>query len=121
IIGNLNDTYKNQKDLYNYDTNTCTFSCYYFKTMVWSQTTAVGCTIEDCQNSGILRTACIYKPGKFDPPDRPYEKGQSCTKCPTGSACYRNQCENSLITVPTNSSATNTSTLQILPSLFLIL
>uniref|UniRef100_A0A5K3FX98 SCP domain-containing protein n=1 Tax=Mesocestoides corti TaxID=53468 RepID=A0A5K3FX98_MESCO len=71
--------------------------------MVWSQTTAVGCTIEACQSDTRLHTVCIYKPGEFDPQDRPYEKGQSCTKCPNGFACYRNQCKNSSTTVSTTS------------------
>uniref|UniRef100_A0A5K3FUP4 SCP domain-containing protein n=1 Tax=Mesocestoides corti TaxID=53468 RepID=A0A5K3FUP4_MESCO len=71
--------------------------------MVWSQTTAVGCTIEACQGDTRLHTVCIYKPGEFDPQDRPYEKGQSCTKCHNGFACYRNQCKNSSTTISTTS------------------
>uniref|UniRef100_A0A5K3FKW8 SCP domain-containing protein n=2 Tax=Mesocestoides corti TaxID=53468 RepID=A0A5K3FKW8_MESCO len=135
IVGNLNDTYELEKGIYSYDKNACTWSgnCFHFKTMVWWQTTEVGCTIEACQGGGIWCTVCVYKPGEFEPQDRPYEKGQSCTKCPSGFACYRNQCENSSTTVATTSSATITSTLsatssatiasplQILPSLTLIL
>uniref|UniRef100_A0A5K3FWX3 SCP domain-containing protein n=1 Tax=Mesocestoides corti TaxID=53468 RepID=A0A5K3FWX3_MESCO len=89
--------------------------------MVWSQSTAVGCAIKTFQNNGLLYTTCIYKPGDYTVRDRPYEGGQSCTKCPNGFACYRNQCTNSSSTSPTTSSATITSTLQLVLSLMLIL
>uniref|UniRef100_A0A5K3G5X1 SCP domain-containing protein n=2 Tax=Mesocestoides corti TaxID=53468 RepID=A0A5K3G5X1_MESCO len=93
IISNLNAVYKQEMRMYNYDTNACSEFCYNLKTMLWSQTTAVGCTIEACQGSKNYLTACVYKPGDFSVRDRPYEKGQSCTKCPSGFDCYRNQCK----------------------------
>uniref|UniRef100_A0A5K3FU49 SCP domain-containing protein n=1 Tax=Mesocestoides corti TaxID=53468 RepID=A0A5K3FU49_MESCO len=92
-----------------------------FVDVVCSQTTEVGCTIETCQNGRNLSTACIYKPGDFSPRDKPYEMGENCTQCPAGFDCYRKQCRNTLTTLPTTSSATITSTLQILPALMLIL
>uniref|UniRef100_A0A5K3FYX2 SCP domain-containing protein n=1 Tax=Mesocestoides corti TaxID=53468 RepID=A0A5K3FYX2_MESCO len=79
--------------------------------MLWSQTTEVGCTIETCKNDSNLSTVCIYKPGDFSPEGSPYEKGENCTKCPTGFDCYRKQCRNTLTTLPTTSPATTTSTL----------
>uniref|UniRef100_A0A5K3FIA1 SCP domain-containing protein n=1 Tax=Mesocestoides corti TaxID=53468 RepID=A0A5K3FIA1_MESCO len=121
IISNLDENYKRGKQAYSYDTNSCTGYCSRFKTMVWSQTTAVGCTIKACQRQGILLTVCLYKPGEFEPEDRPYEKGQSCTKCPNGFACYRNQCKSTSSAVTTTSSVTITSPLQMLPALLLIL
>uniref|UniRef100_A0A5K3FXK2 SCP domain-containing protein n=1 Tax=Mesocestoides corti TaxID=53468 RepID=A0A5K3FXK2_MESCO len=111
IYSNLNAIYEQGQQPYNYDTNTCTGYCSYFKTMVWSQTTEVGCAIGACQLGTRFLTACLYKPGEFDPQSRPYEKGQSCTKCPNGFACSRNQCKKSLTSVATTSSATTTSTL----------
>uniref|UniRef100_A0A5K3ERN2 SCP domain-containing protein n=1 Tax=Mesocestoides corti TaxID=53468 RepID=A0A5K3ERN2_MESCO len=38
--------------------------------------------------------ACAYKPAaKFDG-QRPYENGNSCSKCQNDFFCYRNQCTN---------------------------
>ncbi|VDD82377.1 unnamed protein product [Mesocestoides corti] len=36
--------------------------------------------------------ACLYKPGHRNRQERPYERGSSCSGCPPGLGCYRNQC-----------------------------
>uniref|UniRef100_A0A5K3FU35 SCP domain-containing protein n=1 Tax=Mesocestoides corti TaxID=53468 RepID=A0A5K3FU35_MESCO len=96
---------------YNIDNNTCSQNCDDYKRMVWSNSTEVGCSIQQCNNtrksgSDYFIMACLYRPGKNEPIERPYEKGDSCTKCPSGFTCYRNQCKNVSIPVTTTSAST---------------
>uniref|UniRef100_A0A5K3G5N9 SCP domain-containing protein n=1 Tax=Mesocestoides corti TaxID=53468 RepID=A0A5K3G5N9_MESCO len=121
IVDNLSAIYELEKPANSHDTNICKGYCLDSKTMMRSQTTAVGCTTEACQDGKSVFTVCIYKPGEFDPQDRPYEKGQSCSKCHSGFACYRNQCKEPSTTVPTTSSATIASAFRFLSSLMLVL
>uniref|UniRef100_A0A5K3FXT3 SCP domain-containing protein n=1 Tax=Mesocestoides corti TaxID=53468 RepID=A0A5K3FXT3_MESCO len=58
--------------------------------MVWATTTEVGCSIRKCSEEYYLM--CIYRPGNDTLLGRPYEEGASCSKCPEGYGCYRNQC-----------------------------
>uniref|UniRef100_A0A5K3F146 SCP domain-containing protein n=1 Tax=Mesocestoides corti TaxID=53468 RepID=A0A5K3F146_MESCO len=79
---------------YSYERDNCNGHCLNYIRMVWAQTTLVGCALGRCKamddpNSFIL---CTYKPSSLKLESRPYENGTSCSKCPEGYGCQRNQC-----------------------------
>ncbi|VDK43504.1 unnamed protein product [Taenia asiatica] len=66
--------------------------------MVWANTNKMGCAMHQCvelhpalKNPQYL-IVCGYKPGGNYEGDWPYEQGPSCSKCPKGQMCFRNQC-----------------------------
>uniref|UniRef100_A0A5K3FUL0 SCP domain-containing protein n=1 Tax=Mesocestoides corti TaxID=53468 RepID=A0A5K3FUL0_MESCO len=86
-----------QKNFYNYENNTCEHKCDGFKQfvcllkMVWATTTEFACSIAKCSDE--YNIMCLYRPGSDVHLGRPYEKGRSCSKCPEGYGCFRNQCD----------------------------
>uniref|UniRef100_A0A5K3G5Y0 SCP domain-containing protein n=1 Tax=Mesocestoides corti TaxID=53468 RepID=A0A5K3G5Y0_MESCO len=70
--------------------------------IVWATTIRFGCPKKLCPKSSdptktSTMCACLYKPSqaKSRPPAlvaQSYEKGSSCSKCPAGYRCHRNQC-----------------------------
>uniref|UniRef100_A0A5K3G7M9 SCP domain-containing protein n=1 Tax=Mesocestoides corti TaxID=53468 RepID=A0A5K3G7M9_MESCO len=88
--------FASQKDNYDYDENRCTGNCDEYKKMVWAASNELGCAQKKCpagsDSKTFLHTACLYKPGESNPVERPYTKGSSCSGCPDGFICRRNQC-----------------------------
>uniref|UniRef100_A0A5K3FSA8 SCP domain-containing protein n=1 Tax=Mesocestoides corti TaxID=53468 RepID=A0A5K3FSA8_MESCO len=81
--------------------------------MVWSALTQVGCALKNCPNrDDVSKTryalVCIYKPGERSVAVRPYESGKSCSRCPDGYGCLRNQCYKD---TPTTKTSTSVGTL----------
>ncbi|XP_055045330.2 peptidase inhibitor 16 isoform X4 [Misgurnus anguillicaudatus] len=75
---------------YDFDSNSCredTF-CRQYTRMVWSNSTQIGCAAHLCQTiKGLgLKNAtllvCDYYPRGNYEGQRPYEQGESCSKCP---------------------------------------
>ncbi|VDD83705.1 unnamed protein product [Mesocestoides corti] len=65
--------------------------------MVWATSTEVGCIEATCNTKkGLGKSThlllCMYKPSDLNYDDNPYEPGPSCSKCPDGYGCHRNQC-----------------------------
>uniref|UniRef100_A0A5K3F9U9 SCP domain-containing protein n=1 Tax=Mesocestoides corti TaxID=53468 RepID=A0A5K3F9U9_MESCO len=89
--------FDHQKEAYNYETNTCPTLCGNYRRIIWSTSSQVGCYRRRCDHSDFWVTpryvmACLYKPGHRNRQERPYERGSSCSGCPPGLGCYRNQC-----------------------------
>uniref|UniRef100_A0A5K3FJT6 SCP domain-containing protein n=1 Tax=Mesocestoides corti TaxID=53468 RepID=A0A5K3FJT6_MESCO len=59
--------------------------------MVWKEATEFGCATKYCKTHYF--TMCLYRPAHNWPRERPYATGVSCSECPDGYGCYRNQCD----------------------------
>uniref|UniRef100_A0A5K3FZY7 SCP domain-containing protein n=1 Tax=Mesocestoides corti TaxID=53468 RepID=A0A5K3FZY7_MESCO len=75
----------------------CDDDCHNYKQMVWATSTEVGCVEGTCNAKNDLTKPthlllCLYKPSDLKYGDNPYEPGPSCSKCPEGYWCHRNQC-----------------------------
>uniref|UniRef100_A0A5K3FY97 SCP domain-containing protein n=1 Tax=Mesocestoides corti TaxID=53468 RepID=A0A5K3FY97_MESCO len=75
----------------------CDNGCHNYRQMVWATSTEVGCIEGTCNmNNGLSKPThlllCLYKPSDLNYDDNPYELGPSCSKCPDGYGCHRNQC-----------------------------
>uniref|UniRef100_A0A5K3FJP4 SCP domain-containing protein n=1 Tax=Mesocestoides corti TaxID=53468 RepID=A0A5K3FJP4_MESCO len=82
---------------YDYEKNDCSGNCREYKLMVWATAAQVGCASKECPNGfDALKSryalVCIYKPSDNFLAKRPYESGESCSRCPDGYRCLRNQC-----------------------------
>uniref|UniRef100_A0A5K3FR91 SCP domain-containing protein n=1 Tax=Mesocestoides corti TaxID=53468 RepID=A0A5K3FR91_MESCO len=82
---------------YSYNEDRCTGDCLSYLRMVWAASTEVGCATGRCANKADPAERddfiiCTYKPSVLRFNARPYARGTSCTRCPTGYGCYRNQC-----------------------------
>uniref|UniRef100_A0A5K3G0F6 SCP domain-containing protein n=1 Tax=Mesocestoides corti TaxID=53468 RepID=A0A5K3G0F6_MESCO len=102
---------------YFYENNSCSGNCRLYLQFIWANTTAVGCAMNTCnitsKNKRELAylVACAYKPAGNIPGLQPYENGTSCSACPDGFFCHRNQCTNDTSLLPnTTTSSTTTST-----------
>uniref|UniRef100_A0A5K3EXX4 SCP domain-containing protein n=1 Tax=Mesocestoides corti TaxID=53468 RepID=A0A5K3EXX4_MESCO len=65
--------------------------------MVRAKSTQVGCAFGQCITKDDPSTinhllTCAYKPSEIMFEEAPYEEGASCSKCPDGYRCHRNQC-----------------------------
>ncbi|VDM26368.1 unnamed protein product [Hydatigera taeniaeformis] len=68
------------------------------KQMIWATSDQLGCAMRRCDglrsdwgNPQYL-SVCQYKPDGNLRGQKPYEYGRSCSKCPEGYFCLRNQC-----------------------------
>uniref|UniRef100_A0A5K3FZD5 SCP domain-containing protein n=1 Tax=Mesocestoides corti TaxID=53468 RepID=A0A5K3FZD5_MESCO len=82
---------------YDYVKDKCYGPCSDYNLMVWAVSTQVGCALKTCPEQGDVSKStyalvCLYKPGDDSLTGRPYESGRSCSQCPDGYACQRNQC-----------------------------
>ncbi|XP_023231247.1 GLIPR1-like protein 1 [Centruroides sculpturatus] len=82
-----------EKDLYDYDTNVCNGSCDRYKTLLWAETTTVGCSLSECKKNGSVHVIiCNFYPAIEDLSQRPYKKGNSCEECENKDKCDFNLC-----------------------------
>uniref|UniRef100_A0A5K3EPM4 SCP domain-containing protein n=1 Tax=Mesocestoides corti TaxID=53468 RepID=A0A5K3EPM4_MESCO len=82
---------------YDYRTNGCSKLCEGYKKIVWANSTEVGCARKRCgfSSTGKIRpgdfVVCVYNSESVRG-QRPYKEGISCSQCPPGEKCSRNQC-----------------------------
>uniref|UniRef100_A0A5K3FI94 SCP domain-containing protein n=1 Tax=Mesocestoides corti TaxID=53468 RepID=A0A5K3FI94_MESCO len=79
-----------QKNRYTYENNSCAGYCFHYKQIVWAEATEFACATKKC--NAHYFAMCLYRPAHNWPRERPYATGVSCSKCPEGYECYRNQC-----------------------------
>ncbi|KAL5102814.1 Peptidase inhibitor 16 [Taenia crassiceps] len=90
--------YRNEEKRYDYFNNSCTGRCSHYTQMVWASSNLLGCSMRRCDginpqwNDPQYLSVCQYKPPGNYRGMKPYEYGISCSKCPDGYSCYRNQC-----------------------------
>uniref|UniRef100_A0A5K3F9R8 SCP domain-containing protein n=1 Tax=Mesocestoides corti TaxID=53468 RepID=A0A5K3F9R8_MESCO len=86
-----------QQEYYNYECNTCWRACPEYKMLIYAKTTHFGCAMQSCKrptsNSSSYVFGCLFKPGVPRVIERPYTNGTSCSMCPEGYECYKNQCK----------------------------
>uniref|UniRef100_A0A5K3FBN4 SCP domain-containing protein n=1 Tax=Mesocestoides corti TaxID=53468 RepID=A0A5K3FBN4_MESCO len=76
----------------------CKDNYHHYHKMVWSTSTQIGCAIGRCDHVAfdlqppVYIVGCVYKTPHYDCHSSPYTHGRSCSQCPSGSACFRNQC-----------------------------
>uniref|UniRef100_A0A5K3ETB6 SCP domain-containing protein n=1 Tax=Mesocestoides corti TaxID=53468 RepID=A0A5K3ETB6_MESCO len=107
--------FNNYNRNYFYENNSCIGDCRIYIQYVWANTTEVGCGIRRCNNSHVpaenprYLVACAYYPAVTVQGLRPYANGSSCSACPDGFFCHRNQCTNDTSLLP-NTTTTSTTT-----------
>ncbi|KAL5103085.1 GLIPR1-like protein 1 [Taenia crassiceps] len=90
--------WKSETAFYNYTSNTCSHACGHYTQLVWANSDQVGCAMRRCDglrpdwSNPQYLTVCQYKPGGNYVGQRPYVFGPSCSRCPRGFWCSRNQC-----------------------------
>uniref|UniRef100_A0A5K3EFM8 SCP domain-containing protein n=1 Tax=Mesocestoides corti TaxID=53468 RepID=A0A5K3EFM8_MESCO len=87
-----------QKEQYDYESGTCKTHCSRYLQFIWANTTAVGCTTHyeqpaDPSTAKFNHIAVCFFNQKYRKNQKPYEAGQSCSGCQTGSKCIQKQCE----------------------------
>uniref|UniRef100_A0A5K3FMU1 SCP domain-containing protein n=2 Tax=Mesocestoides corti TaxID=53468 RepID=A0A5K3FMU1_MESCO len=102
--------YASEKGNYNFTYNNCTGPCFSYKLLVWAGMTEIGCVQRECTHDNAREVAayvfaCLYKQVGNIYDERPYANGSSCSRCPAGYRCIRNQCA-----VPLTTTSTSTST-----------
>ncbi|VDD83396.1 unnamed protein product [Mesocestoides corti] len=102
---------KEEAQHYEYRDNTCTGECDFYKQIIWANLTEVGCAMKTCVTYVQRKVTpanvvvCVYKIAQRIDDMKPYEEGESCTKCPPQHRCVRNQCEEHLEQVESKNSA----------------
>ncbi|XP_078312679.1 GLIPR1-like protein 1 [Crassostrea virginica] len=91
-----------EKNFYNYDTNTCSaptdMTCAHYTQNVWAETEYVGCAVAYCTPlqgfswPSAYYYVCNYGIGGNFNGNRPYIKGSSCSQCPSGYTCNNGLC-----------------------------
>uniref|UniRef100_A0A5K3EFM1 SCP domain-containing protein n=1 Tax=Mesocestoides corti TaxID=53468 RepID=A0A5K3EFM1_MESCO len=117
--------YAFQKGNYNFTNNECTARCFDYKLLVWAAMTKIGCVQRECKHVNARRFpeylfACLYKPVGNIYDERPYANGSSCSQCPAGYQCYRNQCAMPLTTTSTSTRLSAVGIVTPLPVYFCI-
>ncbi|VDM18336.1 unnamed protein product [Hydatigera taeniaeformis] len=90
--------WKDEVKDYDYFSGTCNGVCGHYTQMVWASSNLVGCAMRQCDymepswSNPQYFTVCQYKPAGNIYGEKPYEYGASCSKCPDGYSCFRNQC-----------------------------
>uniref|UniRef100_A0A5K3FGG2 SCP domain-containing protein n=1 Tax=Mesocestoides corti TaxID=53468 RepID=A0A5K3FGG2_MESCO len=84
-------------NFYDYEKDQCSGPCLVHNLMVWASAAEVGCASKVCPNEfdsskSKYALVCIYKLSDPCLTGRPYDKGKSCSRCPDGYGCLRNQC-----------------------------
>ncbi|VDM25389.1 unnamed protein product [Hydatigera taeniaeformis] len=91
-------SWRKEAEKYNYQDNSCSGVCGHYTQMIWATTDKVGCAMRQCDglrsdwDNPQYLIVCQYSPGGNYVGQKPYEYGPSCSKCPRGHSCYRNQC-----------------------------
>nr|CDS29748.1 hypothetical protein HmN_000895800 [Hymenolepis microstoma] len=90
-----------QKSEYNYEQNSCSSKCDYYKQVVWASSHELGCAYKKCDQIAVDQVAydsaffvvCLYSPAGNLTEARPYINGTTCTKCPPGyESCVNGLC-----------------------------
>jgi len=71
-----------EKEYYDFDSNSCTDVCGHYTQVVWANTGSVGCAIHRCPR--FIYVVCNYSP-RGNSGGRPYVKGPACSKCGNGA------------------------------------
>ncbi|XP_028849896.1 GLIPR1-like protein 1 [Denticeps clupeoides] len=96
----------NEHKFYDYDYNNCTDGemCGHYTQVVWADTYRVGCATYLCEKLQGLAVekstlfVCNYYPAGNFIGEKPYENGDSCSKCPDDfSVCDHNICAPDII------------------------
>ncbi|XP_056305424.1 peptidase inhibitor 16 [Danio aesculapii] len=88
---------------YDYDKNDCADNkmCGHYTQLVWANTTKIGCatyfcdTLEQLDFEKATLLVCDYYPHGNIEGQKPYESGESCSKCPD----EKSECENNICVV----------------------
>uniref|UniRef100_A0A5K3FW08 SCP domain-containing protein n=1 Tax=Mesocestoides corti TaxID=53468 RepID=A0A5K3FW08_MESCO len=100
---------------YTYENNSCRGNCRLYIQYVWANTTEVGCGMSRCDkgnenpNTPSYLVACAYYPAENIGNLRPYANGSSCSACPDGFFCHRNQCTNDTSLLPNTTTPSSTT------------
>ncbi|XP_023231223.1 GLIPR1-like protein 1 isoform X2 [Centruroides sculpturatus] len=90
-----------ERNLYDYDTNVCNGSCDRYKTLIWAETTTVGCSISKCERNGSVSVIiCNFYPAITDLSQRPYKRGNPCEECENKEKCHSKLCVTRDVQVP---------------------
>ncbi|XP_048747935.2 GLIPR1-like protein 1 [Ostrea edulis] len=88
----------NEKNLFNYFSNSCTGDCSHYTQVVWAETEYVGCAVAHCSPlEGVnwdpaYYYVCNYGERGNMNGDRPYVNGSPCSQCPSGYTCNDKLC-----------------------------
>ncbi|XP_067126044.1 GLIPR1-like protein 1 [Centruroides vittatus] len=89
------------RTLYDYDTNVCNGICDRYKTLIWAETTAVGCSRSMCERNGsVYVIICNFYPAIANVSQRPYKTGNPCEECENKEKCESNLCVTKDVEVP---------------------
>ncbi|KAI6657292.1 GLIPR1-like protein 1 [Oopsacas minuta] len=97
------DTWASEKDLYDFEQNVCSDTCFNYAQLVNAETYAVGCAVfnqENCGRTGHT-TLCNYGTSVVFT-DTPYSAGEACSGC-AGEfpSCSEGLCTVAAATTPT--------------------
>ena len=92
--------WENEKNDYNFTSNTCTDVCGHYIQLVWDDTYAVGCGITTCRDIAVKGETwelgqllvCHYGPDGNKNNRRPYRRGTPCSVCPRNYWCEDRLC-----------------------------
>uniref|UniRef100_A0A5K3FVC0 SCP domain-containing protein n=1 Tax=Mesocestoides corti TaxID=53468 RepID=A0A5K3FVC0_MESCO len=103
-----------QKSIYTFGNSNCKGYCGDYKQMTGASLVGIGCATKTCRkvsdksSSPHVFAMCLYKPAGRASLERPYKAGPSCSMCPHGHRCYRNQCQRQVCGPPlTRQNETN--------------